>query len=49
MQTLDRRDFLLAGTALALPALTHAAMGPNDKFDLLLRNANVLEDRKSVV
>ena len=43
MQTLDRRDFLLAGTALALPALTHAAMGPNDKFDLLLRNANVLD------
>ena len=47
MKTIDRRDFVLNGSALAaagmLPGLTHAAMGPNDKFDLLLRNANVLD------
>jgi len=42
-----RRDLLLAGSALAaattLPGAARAAMGPGDKYDLLLRNANVLD------
>jgi dihydroorotase len=41
----DRRAFLRLGVALAgtaaLPAT--AALGPNDKFDLLLRNADLLD------
>src|SRR4051812_33311306 len=47
MDSAARRQFLKAGTSLAvLGALPHgvqAAMGPNDKFDLLIRNANVLD------
>ena len=43
----DRRQFLKAGATLAavgaLPSAALAAMGPGDKFDLLLRNANVLD------
>lgn len=43
----DRRRFLAGSSALAaaatLPGAARAAMGPNDKFDLLLRNANVLD------
>ncbi len=43
----DRRHFLRAGIAFAaagaLPMAAQAAMGPADKFDLLLRNANVLD------
>lgn len=41
---IDRRT-ALAGVSLlaASPLHTLAAMGPNDKFDLLLRNANVLD------
>ena len=42
-----RRQFLKAGATLAavgaLPGAGLAAMGPADKFDLLLRNANVLD------
>ncbi len=45
-----RRQLLLSGGALAalaattgLPGWAQAAMGPNDKFDLLLRNADVLD------
>lgn len=46
-----RRRLLLAGsTALAggLPGLAGAAMGPNDKFDLLLRNADVLDPSQNL-
>ncbi len=46
----QRRQLLLSSSALAalatvggLPGLASAAMGPNDKFDLLLRNADVLD------
>ena len=43
----SRREFVKTGAALAtmgaLPGAALAAMGPNDKFDLLLRNANVLD------
>lgn len=38
----DRRRLLLATAALPVTA-AHAAMGPGDKYDLLLRNANVLD------
>ena len=42
-----RRQFLMAGATLAataaMPGAAMAAMGPGDKFDLLLRNANVLD------
>ena len=42
-----RRQFLMAGATLAataaIPGAALAAMGPGDKFDLLLRNANVLD------
>jgi dihydroorotase len=46
MTAKNRRDFLLTGGAWAAAGLTgpaEAAMGPNDKFDLLVRNANVLD------
>jgi len=48
-----RRQLLLAGSALAanalpLPMTAHAAMGPGDKFDLLLRNANVLDPSQNL-
>ena len=47
MDAADRRRFLKASAAsaawVALPFPVLAAMGPNDKFDLLLRNANVLD------
>ncbi|MBC7470774.1 MAG: amidohydrolase/deacetylase family metallohydrolase [Ramlibacter sp.] len=43
----SRRDILKAAASLvaigALPGALHAAMGPADKFDLLIRNANVLD------
>ena len=42
-----RREWLAGSASLALGALVPggatAAMGPNDKFDLLVRNANVLD------
>ena len=44
MTELNRRRLLLAGAATLTPtAGALAAMGPNDKFDLLVRNANVLD------
>ena len=47
MDAADRRRFLKASAAsaawVALPLPVLAAMGPNDKFDLLIRNANVLD------
>jgi dihydroorotase len=43
----DRRDILLGSAALAatalLPGTGRAALGPNEKYDLLLRNADVLD------
>jgi dihydroorotase len=45
--THSRRYLVKAAASLAalgaLPTTALAAMGPNDKFDLLLRNANVLD------
>ena len=50
MQT--RREWLARGAGAAaatvLPFGTHAAMGPNDKFDLLVRNANVLDPSQNL-
>lgn len=47
MDVFSRRDLFKAGLALGalgvLPRAAIAAMGPNDKFDLLIRNANVLD------
>ena len=47
MDSYARRHFLSLGASAAAvglwPGAAHAAMGPNDKFDLLLRNANVLD------
>ncbi len=46
MTAKNRRDFLFTGGAWAAAGLSgpaQAAMGPNDKFDLLVRNANVLD------
>ena len=47
MRAADRRQFLKASAVTAawaaLPLPVSAAMGPNDKFDLLIRNANVLD------
>ena len=51
MSELSRRHFLAGTAAAALstsPAM--AAMGPNDKFDLVIKGGDVLDpDRKSVV
>lgn len=47
MTEFSRRDLILAGASLAtlgaLPGAARAAMGPDDKFDLLIRNANLLD------
>lgn len=42
------RRHLLACPVAALPGFSLAAMGPNDKFDLLLRNANVLDPSQNL-
>ena len=51
----DRRNFLVGSGALAaigalgtLPGMSNAAMGPNEKFDLLLRNADVLDPSQNL-
>jgi dihydroorotase len=50
MSALSRREFLISSGALALtagcPAL--AAMGPNDKFDLVIKNGDVLDPSQSL-
>jgi dihydroorotase len=51
MSALSRRDFLalsgsVAAAALAGPA--NAAMGPNDKFDLVIRGGEVLDPSQSL-
>ncbi len=47
MQHFPRRQFLGAGAGAAalaaVPGAVRAAMGPNDKFDLLVRNCKVLD------
>ena len=50
--TSERRHLLTAAACTALVALAprgvRAAMGPNDKFDLLVRNANVLDPSQNL-
>src|SRR5215207_1501838 len=52
MNPAARRQFLKAGISLAaagaLPRAADAAMGPNDKFDLLVRNANVVDPSQNL-
>ena len=47
MDHFSRRQFVKTGISLAacglVPSAAYAAMGPTDKFDLLIRNANVLD------
>jgi dihydroorotase len=49
---ISRRALLGAGAAGALlgavPGAAQAAMGPNDKFDLLIRNGNVLDPSQNL-
>lgn len=52
MDDFSRRRFVGAGAALAatgtIPGVAWAAMGPNDKFDLLVRNANVVDPSQNL-
>ena len=53
MHDFTRRSLLATGASLAagaalLPGLAVAAMGPNDKFDLLIRNANVVDPSQNL-
>ncbi len=51
MSALSRRDFLaLSGSAaaVALSGPVNAAMGPNDKFDLVIRGGEVLDPSQSL-
>jgi dihydroorotase len=52
MQNPSRRHLVQAGATFAalgaLPGAVLAAMGPNDKFDLLIRNANVLDPSQNL-
>jgi dihydroorotase len=48
---LTRRDFLTSTASLALTAEiggAHAAMGPNDNFDLLIKGGDVLDPSQSL-
>src|SRR5581483_8209312 len=51
MSALSRRDFLAFSTSAAAIALTgpaSAAMGPNDKFDLVIKGGNLLDPSQSL-
>jgi dihydroorotase len=51
MSALSRRDFLALSTsaaALGLAAPVQAAMGPNDKYDLVIRGGEVLDPSQSL-
>ena len=50
MLKLSRRDFLISSSALALTATSPArgAMGPNDKFDLVIKGGDVLDPSQSL-
>src|SRR3954469_6980926 len=51
MQGFSRRDFLGSAGAFALTAFTHparAAMGPNDKFDLVIKGGEVIDPSQSL-
>ncbi len=48
----SRREFVKTASALAAlglaPGAAQAAMGPNDKFDLLIRNANLMDPSQNL-
>ena len=51
MSALSRRNFLaLSGSAaaIALAGAANAAMGPNDKFDLVIKGGDVLDPSQSL-
>jgi dihydroorotase len=51
MKSVSRRKFLAAASSFALAATgsrVHAAMGPNDKFDLLIKGGDVLDPSQSL-
>ena len=58
MHDLQRRELLRSalsvaaagavGASAGIAGTAHAAMGPNDKFDLLLKNANVLDPSQNL-
>jgi dihydroorotase len=50
MLKLSRRDFLISSSTLALAASTPAygAMGPNDKFDLVIKGGDVLDPSQTL-
>jgi dihydroorotase len=51
MSVLSRRDFLVSTATMALAASgapAFAAMGPNDKFDLVIKNCDVLDPSQSL-
>jgi dihydroorotase len=50
MLKVSRRDFLISSSALALAATTpaHGAMGPNDKFDLVIKGGDVLDPSQTL-
>ena len=51
MRGFSRRDFLsLTGSAavVAMSAPANAAMGPNDKFDLVIKGGDVLDPSQSL-
>jgi dihydroorotase len=51
MKSVSRREFLGAASSFALAASgsrVHAAMGPNDKFDLVIKGGDVLDPSQSL-
>ena len=51
MKSVSRREFLGAASSFALAATgsrVHAAMGPNDKFDLVIKGGDVLDPSQSL-
>jgi dihydroorotase len=48
MSALSRRHFLAGSAAAALSAPAFAAMGPNDKFDLVIKGGEVLDPSQSL-
>jgi dihydroorotase len=52
MPVLSRRDFLTTAGSFALAAASgagaHAAMGPNDKFDLVIKGGDVLDPSQTL-
>src|SRR3954464_7884431 len=52
MSAISRRDVLVGASSIALATATgapaNAAMGPNDKFDLLIKGGDVLDPSQSL-